>query len=410
MVGLKKYERSNLESVVVTLPVNGYSEIQDPYYEEVKHCSAFVTIKDLVGSFPMGPNPRNQNLNTKTSKAIRDSITSPLGFMDFHTKSRGITLLAKEIVFNEKQNEITILFEDPAIHGCIDGGHLYKISLEQIDNLVKTNIDPYVRLEIMTGVSENKITAIAMARNSINPTTKETIANHCGAYDLFKDTLRSEPYFNKIAFVQNDEAEKTIKIKDIVVLSKAFDIGMYDTEMQPSMIYSNSGTISENYIKVCDAKRDNKSKVAINHYDKVQSILPDIIELYDKVQEYMSKYFTKKRTSLTGTNKTTKKEHKTKYYENKMPRSVPTAVVLPIVSTFRVITQDDGDKYSWKIDPMVFFKEVIGELGKDITKMISDKKGDYHAIGKEKLVWAMLYNKALKVAEEYTEDKIDDRA
>ena len=81
---------------------------------------AYVEIQKLPDNFPMKTNPREQNLNTKVSKTIRESINT----LDetFHIKNRGIVLSAKSVSYDQKAKKMTIVMDDEEVHGNIDGG------------------------------------------------------------------------------------------------------------------------------------------------------------------------------------------------------------------------------------------------------------------------------------------------
>ena len=81
---------------------------------------AYVEIQKLPDNFPMKTNPRDQNLNTKVSKTIRESINT----LDetFHIKNRGIVLSAKSVSYDQKAKKMTIVMDDEEVHGNIDGG------------------------------------------------------------------------------------------------------------------------------------------------------------------------------------------------------------------------------------------------------------------------------------------------
>lgn len=69
---------------------------------------AYVEIQDLPSDFPMKTNPREQNLNTKVSKTIRESVNT----LDetFHIKNRGIVLSAKSVNYDQKSKKYLFIW------------------------------------------------------------------------------------------------------------------------------------------------------------------------------------------------------------------------------------------------------------------------------------------------------------
>lgn len=126
--------------ITLTFPALSFRKIPNPYINsEVgsKDASSYVAIcdvKNLPDNFPMETNPREQNLNTNVAKKIKASLLNTAA-LDFYLLNRGILLSAKEVTFNNYSNEITIVFEDPEVHGNVDGGHTYRTILNNRDKL-----------------------------------------------------------------------------------------------------------------------------------------------------------------------------------------------------------------------------------------------------------------------------------
>ncbi|HUJ71733.1 MAG TPA: AIPR family protein, partial [Verrucomicrobiae bacterium] len=74
-----------------------------------------------------GPNPRNQNLETKVAQAIRESLKAEPGWFMFYNK--GIVLNADAVDYDNKIGTLTVTLkkngDDPweSPNGNLDGGH-----------------------------------------------------------------------------------------------------------------------------------------------------------------------------------------------------------------------------------------------------------------------------------------------
>lgn len=126
-----------------------FRKLDDPFENGAsKKYVFYVKVDDVPEGIPMATNPRDQKLTSSVARAIEESLLSNDGY--FHLKNRGIVLSASKCVFSNGHEEVTISFEDTALHGNIDGGHTYKIVCEHKGE----NLDQYVQFEVMTGVED----------------------------------------------------------------------------------------------------------------------------------------------------------------------------------------------------------------------------------------------------------------
>ena len=119
-----KYEFAAKSFRALPNPFGEYSESsKNPVVYE-----CYVEIQDLPSDFPMETNPREQSLTTQVAKSIKESLETDLG--NFQIKNRGIVVSAESVVFNTRSSVITINMTDIDVHGNIDGGHTYRIILD----------------------------------------------------------------------------------------------------------------------------------------------------------------------------------------------------------------------------------------------------------------------------------------
>ena len=123
---------------------NNFRKFDDPLGNETPRKYIFYAKTcDVPEGIPMSTNPRDQKLNSTVENAITESLLSNDG--QFHLKNRGIILSAKRVRYDNRLQEVTIDFEDESCHSNIDGGHTYKILLENKDKV----LEQYVQFEVM---------------------------------------------------------------------------------------------------------------------------------------------------------------------------------------------------------------------------------------------------------------------
>ena len=90
---------------------NSFRRLDDPFENGKSTKYVFyVKVDDVPEGIPMATNPREQKLTSGVATAIKESLLSNDGY--FHLKNRGIVLSAGSVSYNNKNNEVTIIFND----------------------------------------------------------------------------------------------------------------------------------------------------------------------------------------------------------------------------------------------------------------------------------------------------------
>lgn len=174
-----------------------FRKLDDPFEnEKSKKYVFYVKVDDVPEGVPMATNPKEQKLTSAVAKAIEESLISNDGY--FHLKNRGIVISAAKVKYDNRKEEVTLEFDDNSYHGDIDGGHTYKI----ICNHKGENLDQYVQFEVMPGV-EDIIEELARARNTSVQVDEKSMAELAKKFDPIKEGLEGQPFYNRIAFKQN---------------------------------------------------------------------------------------------------------------------------------------------------------------------------------------------------------------
>ena len=138
------------------------------------------------------------------------------------------------MTFDNYSNQVTIVFEDPDVHGNVDGGHTYKIILANRDQLDLGQ--QYVKLEILTGV-ENIFQNLAAARNTSVQVQDKSIAELEKRFEIIKDAIGSEAFSKRVYFKENDSGD--IDVADLLAMLNMFNIHKYPgKENFPVVSYS----------------------------------------------------------------------------------------------------------------------------------------------------------------------------
>ena len=366
-----------------------YRRFDDPFGNgNSKKYIFYVRTCDVPEGIPMATNPRDQKLTSSVASAISESLLSNDGL--FHLKNRGIILSAKKVHYDNRLQEVTIEFDDESCHGNIDGGHTYKILLENKDKI----LDQYVQFEVMTGV-ESMIADLAEARNTSVAVDAKSMAELREKFDPIKECLEGMPFFERISFKQNqitrdvdtNKALKMIDARDIVSIICMFNIDKYSSTEHPTKAYSGKQAMLNEYL-------DNPE-----HYRKFVNIIPDVFDLYEAIETEFAIAYNENgrmygRKSYAGYREGNP-VGKSKFRQSDIYYKIPDGLLYPILAAFRTLLVYDNTsgKYKWRdgknpID--VWNKNKVG-----LTKSVMDLAGSLGdkptVFGKDPSLWNYAY-------------------
>lgn len=366
------------------IPVKSFRRQDDPYGRlDRKKYRCYVHVKDVPDDIPMLTNPREQNLKTNVARAIEDSLIS--NDKNFHDYNRGLVISAKSVSYNSQTAMMTFLIEDEEAHGDIDGGHTYKIILQQKSN----DIDQYVEFELMTGV-EDIILALAAARNTSVQVDEKSLAELEGKFAPIKDSVGGMPFYNRIAFKQNQYKGQGLRIidaREVVAILTMFNIDDYSSSNHPTIAFANKAKILEKYL-------DDQTP-----FEKMHNIAPDIFDLYNEIESDLPVAYneTGGRYGLKTFSgyKEGKAIVKVKFGDESLEYKVPDGIMYPLVAAFRALVEENSETgmYQWKNgkEPLDVYKELRNELASKVIKFAESLSNNPLSVGKDSNVWDLLY-------------------
>lgn len=353
---------------------------------------AMCDVKSVPDNIPMDTNPRKQKLTTTVAKKIKESLLDVTS-ADFYLLNRGMLISAKSVAFNNYNNELTIVLEDTELHGNVDGGHTYKVILENRDELDYNQ--QYVKLEILTGI-ENIFENLAAARNTSTSVKDQSIAELENKFELIKKGIKNEPFYKRVYFEEN--ADGDIDVKDILAILSMFNLDKYKDENDlPVSAYNGKKTHVDYYLEKYNEYMEGPN----NPYTKMQPIMIDVFKLYDRIETGIESFYRQNNPkgrygAIKGVMPAKKgKCYISKYGEKTMENSTPTAFIVPILGAFRALLEERDGVYQWKSDPFIMIKRI----GKDLVETTIERSrtlgNNPNAVGKDKGNWKTLYQTVL---------------
>lgn len=369
----------------------------DPVHPSIERHVMFVAVTDVPPDIPREPNPREQNIDRGIWKDIRLHLLNQEGVANsFHLKNKGITIIADRV--EKKSDDIYELVLDET-QGIVDGGHTYQLIQDSLDDIRQHNedeeseINQYVKIEVVTGLDPNLIVEVAGGLNTAIQVQKMSLHNLDKGFDWIKAELKDKPYFDEIAFRENEKA--AFDARDIVAIMELFNVEAFPDGAisHPVRAYMSKAAVLDNFI-------DNPQQ-----YKALRPILHDILVLHDTVRmEAMDLYNAlggKRAGSLAFVEARKKGKYQFPFLlEEGEPapesaKRLSVAALYPMLAAFRSLVKIEHDKATWKIGSFDAVLELWRQVGGNLMLATQDTNEDVgrkaNAIGRNKNHWRTLY-------------------
>jgi hypothetical protein len=345
-------------------------------------------VTDLPADLPLDPNPRGQRIDRGIYRQVSQSLLSNDGF--FLWKNHGITILARKV---NKIDDVTYEVElEPVNHGIVDGGHSFRIIQEALSENDASLDQQFVEVRAFTGIVPDELDAVDVARalNTTMQVQEMSLANLAGKFDWLKELLKDEPYFDQIAWRENDIA--AYDARDIVVLIDMFNIRRFPVngDDHPTRTYNNKGEVLKDYVK--------DWKV----YARYASVVKDILVLHDTISSEGPALHTKQGGRGGSLDFVKKKKGKNAkpfdfHFLNKTAtRCLDRAALYPMLGAFRwmIVEVSDGS-FGWRdgFDHVLqVWSNAAGEMMKSTMATHREYRYKLTNLGKSGTHWGTMFN------------------
>lgn len=375
-----------MTSTTINFPVKSYVQMASPSDSGVIKHRFYANVNDIPDELLawMRPNPREQNLSSPVAKTIASSLSAE--HQEFHLKNRGILMSALDVACVD--NWVSIILDDPLLHGNIDGGHTLRLILAAPKPLV----GKYVEFEILTGLRD--VVEVAEARNTSAALDLRSLAEAKNAYQILKDILCGKqiggaPVWERIEYRQNQMSGITnpIDIRTIISILLMFNQKIYpqshDIKAQPLAMYSGRETALKAYLTLGETPEQRDEEIL-----RMEPVILDILETWDAVECEFG-CLSKKYRNMTFV---TKRVHPISLLSNcEIPYFVPQAILYPVVGAFRaLITVDGNGRYGWKQPPLEVWQELKKRMATDVINELTARSQSLDSIAKNKVLWSHL--------------------
>jgi hypothetical protein len=348
-----------------------------------------------------GTNPREQKMTTDVARKIKESLREN---ENFHELNRGVVISAESAKWDNKTSDLEVVFEDPDVHGNIDGGHTLRAVLDaKLSNTLPAN--RYVLFEIFTGIGSP--VELAAARNTSVQVDLKSLQELEKNFDPLKRALENTQFTERIQYKMNehystDPKVNTIDVREVISILLMFCQEVYPYKVggslsssQPLQCYSGKEASLRKFLYSVGESSDpstqkaNREKMLKN----ISAITKDIFALWEKIETTFPEY-AGKANKRYGARSYSKYDNgnfvgKSLFGESDLTHIVPKGLLYPLVSAFRALVQTNEDgTYFWKKAPL----DVWEEIGTKLVNIILDERPDNpDVIAKNANVWSNLF-------------------
>lgn len=388
----------------IKLIAKSFKRMEDPNASSEGHTKYVCYVK--ANSIPQemnnwfATNPREQKMTTNVARKITESLREN---SNFHELNRGVLLSAKEVKYDTATKELSVYYEDPDIHGNIDGGHTLRAILESnLQHSLQEN--RYVFFEIFTGIDSP--VELAAARNTSVQVDLKSIAELENSFDEIKTAFSGLSFKNRIQYKMNEHYDDSnitpIDIREIIAITAMFSQTMYPyktsngtlSETQPLQCYSGKEATLRKFLNM-DSKDPKQQRINRDTMVKnMKPIIKDVFLLWETIeQEFATTANSSNRRY--GTRKYSKFDDgktvgRTMFEENELKYIIPKGIMYPLVGAFRSLVQidDKTNLYFWKKNPIDVWKALGSKL---VTIILDEKVENPDVLAKNPNLWSNLF-------------------
>lgn len=340
-------------------------------------------------------NARDSNSRGRVPKAIRQTLLdNPEWFAEYN---RGLTIVASHIDWDSSTKRLTVEFSDTQLNGVLDGGHTLHVILEhqseQSDGDI-SGLPAYCNIEIFTGLEGEAIPGVVEARNTSRQVASKSLLNLEGRFDQLKDAIGKEKA-KEIIWKENEEG--SLDVRELIGMLTSMDVESFSGGNHPVIAYSGKEACLKRFSSL-----EHEPK-----YSKLVKIAPDLLEMWDLIQEHLPDQYNKKGPEpgtpgkfggLSGVKTLSQKNRKKLHFTNRYAEyDMPTGYIYPVLSAFRAMLEEENGYWVWGkgLDPRDLIKNgVAADIFIDSVRHSINQHRNPNRTGKDGQAWNSAYQAA----------------
>ena len=331
-------------------------------------------------------NPREVNRRSSVYKAIVQTLRDEPG--RFHERNRGITVVADDLSFDDKRQEVILHLNDQNLHGVVDGGHTLDAILEAQKAPPENGWPASVFIKAITGVEPDQIAEIAGGLNTSQQVDLKSLENLKEHFATLQQVLVDQPYAEQIAYKMNEV--KPVDVREILYYLAVFDCSAYDEKRHPVALFGRKEGIVRRFAEQAkDAKAGDSFSVLI-------SKAPEILWLRDTIEKRaltfnIGRYRVGKGTRVRSLSH---RDNQLVFLNEQVNGKIPLGWIMPMLAGFRANVDWNKPKgtFSWIMPLDELVDACIEGLVLGIQDVHEQENSRPEYVGRNSLSWRISYN------------------
>lgn len=330
-------------------------------------------------------NPREVNPRSATYKAIVETLTEEPA--RFHERNRGLTIVAKDIAYDEKRQEVDILLEDATQHGVVDGSHTLHAILEAQQSPPEGSWPAYVFITAKTGIDSDQIAEVAGGLNTSQQVDLKSLENLRDHFASLQKAIKGQPYADKIAYKMNEQ--KPIDIREVLYYLAVFDAATYTGNRHPVALFGRKEGIVREFARQAETPSQQ------NSFSILTTRAPDILRLRDLIEKRalsldIGRYKANRKARVRSESH---RANRLQFIDESANGKIPLGWIMPMLAAFRANVQwnQPPGTFGW-IVPMDELVEIaIERLVSGIIEVHEQENSRPEYVGRNSIAWRMSY-------------------
>lgn len=330
-------------------------------------------------------NPREINARTATYKSIVSTLMEEPA--RFHERNRGITVVAKDVAFDDKRHEVVVTLEDPSQHGVVDGSHTLHAILEGQANPPEGGWPAYVFVTVKTGIDPAEIAEVAGGLNTSQQVDLKSLENLRDHFSTLQKVIADQPYAEQIAYKMYDA--KPVDVREILYYLAVFDSKTYDGNRHPVALFGRKEGIVREFAR----QAGNESPEL--PFAILTSKAPDILRLRDLIEKRaldlkVGHYKANKKARIRSESN---RENFLYFLNEKVNGKIPLGWMMPMLAAFRanVKWNQPAGTFSWIVPIDELVDLAIERLVAGILEVHEQENSRPEYVGRNSIAWRMSY-------------------
>jgi len=297
-----------------------------------------------------------------------------------------MTIVAKDLKYDESRKEVILELSDSKLHGVVDGAHTLDAIIKSQDASDNGN-KAQVFIKVLIGVDESQIAEIAGGLNTsqqVDLTSLENLRKH---FAELQRVLVNEPYADSIAYKMNED--KPVDVREILYYLAVFDRSMYDENRHPVSLFGRKEGIVRRFAEQATSSEAGDS------FRILISKAPDILRLRDVLEREALKFNVGRYKVGKGTRirSDSNRSNPLIFLNEQVDGKIPLGWIMPMLAGFRanVAWNKPKGSFSWVVPLDELVPLCIERLVLGIQEVHEQENSRPEYVGRNAIAWRVSY-------------------